>query len=217
MTTQARQHPRRTLVLAAGLLAVAGPALTACGSFDYATDRPNVIANGGYSLDTDVRVNAARIVTSAEGTGIFIATFALNPSENAAGGEQKPALTGLQPASDATDTVQTSGPVDVKIGDDGMVNLADPSVGGVPVTGDFKPGDSVPLMLTFSSSQTPVRVQVPVVTQCGPYASVAAGGSGTSASATSSDTSSDSASPSASDPMTDPYSCDHPPAELPSE
>lgn len=206
MTIQARRHPRRTLALAGGLLALALPVLSACSSFNYATDRPNIIADGGYSLDSNIRVNAARIVTSHPGSGIFIATFDLNPTVNPAGAAPKSSFTGLQTAQGTSTTVQTRGSVNIPIGGDGMVNLADPSVGGVPVTGDFKPGDMVPLKLSFSSGQQPVTVQVPVVKQCGPYASVVPQGKPQQT-----------ASPAPGTQATDPYACDYPPAELPSE
>jgi hypothetical protein len=193
--------------LAGGLLALALPVLSGCGSFDYATDRPNVIANGGYSLDSDIRINAARIVTPQEGSGTFIATFDLNPTVNVAGGQEKPRFTGLQPAEGATTTVEPRGSIDIPISDGGMINLADPKVGGVAVTGDFKPGDTVPLTLSFSSGEQPVTVQVPVVTQCGPYASVVPQGKPHQAMMT----------PPTGDQSTNPYSCDYPPASLPSE
>jgi hypothetical protein len=180
--------------------------LSACGSFDYATDRPNVIADGGYSLDSNIRVNAARIVTSHEGSGTFVATFDLNPTVDPAGGEQKPSFNGLETAEGATTTVQPRGSFDIPIGQDGMVNLADPEVGGVGVTGDFKPGDIVPLKLSFSADQEPVTIQVPVVTQCGPYASVVP-----------QDKPHQTPPPAEGDQSTNPYACDYPPAELPSE
>ncbi|MEP9382574.1 hypothetical protein [Nocardioides sp. KR10-350] len=202
MTTLVRPHLRRKLALMGGLLALAVPVLSACGSFDYATDRPNDIANGGYDLDSNIRVNAARIVTAEQGSGVFIATFNLNPTvDPATVASPNPSFTGLSTASDAKQTVQPKGKIDVKIGDAGLVNLADPKTGGVPVTGDFEPGDIVPLTLTFSDGEK-VTVQVPVVTQCGAYASVVPSGK-----------SSPTATPLVSgDSTTDPYSCNYPSA-----
>ena len=242
VTTSVRPHLRRKLALVGGLAVLAVPALSACGSFDYATDRPNVIANGGYDMDSNIRVNAARIVTAQPGKGVFIATFTLNPTVGAAtNGTPNPSFTGLETASDAQQSVQSKSPVNIKIGSTGMVNLADPSTGGVPVTGNFKPGDIVPLTLTFSDGDK-ATVQVPVVTQCGPYASVVAqpqsgkagkhpkhargtnpqGANAQAASANASaQAASASASPTASsttsstgDITTDPYSCKYPPASL---
>jgi len=186
VTTSVRPHLRRKLALVGGLAVLAVPALSACGSFDYATDRPNVIANGGYDLDSNIRVNAARIVSAEDNQGVFIATFTLNPTVGAAtAGSPNPSFTGLtmgssessdasagatQGASEST-SVEAKSFKPIKIGDSGMVNLADPKTGGVPVTGTFKAGDIVPLTLSFSDGEK-VTVQVPVVTQCGPYASV---------------------------------------------
>ncbi|HEY9393792.1 MAG TPA: hypothetical protein VIP58_06620, partial [Nocardioides sp.] len=55
----------------------------------------------------------------------------------------------------------------------GIINLADPATGGIAVTGDFKPGDSIPMTFTFSEGEEKT-ISVPVVTQCGPYAEVVA-------------------------------------------
>jgi len=207
VTTQLRPQLRRRLALAGALAALAVPALSACSSFDYATDRPNVIANGGYDLDSQVRVNAARIVTSKQGSGIFIATFTLNPTVNAAtSGSEHPSLTGVASAEDAEQQVTASGTINVQLGNSGLVNLADPATGGIKVTGDFAPGDIVPVTLQFSEGK-PVTVQVPVVTQCGPYADVVAQGAKGKASPPALNTNT----------TTDPYSCNYPKAALPSE
>ncbi|MEX0426857.1 hypothetical protein AB3X52_04420 [Nocardioides sp. DS6] len=200
MTTSVRPHLRRKLALVGGLAVLAVPALSACGSFDYATDRPNVIANGGYNMDSNVRVNAARIVSPRAGKGVFIATFTLNPTIGAAtAGSPNPSFTGLETSADAKQTVQAKGGFDIQIGNAGLVNLADPSTGGVVVTGDFKPGDVVPLTLSFSDGDK-ATVQVPVVTQCGAYASVVPLGKKSPLPA-----------PEATgDTSTDPYSCTYP-------
>lgn len=199
VTTRVRPNLRRQLALVGSLAVLAVPALSACGSFDYATDRQNVIANGGYDMDGNIRVNAARIVTPTEGKGVFIATFTLSPSvDPATVGSSNPSLQGLESASDAKQTVTAKRSVDIKIGAEGRVNLADPKPGGVAVTGDFKPGDIVPLTLSFSDGEK-LTVQVPVVTQCGPYKNVVAQGHKTPATPTAT-----------GDTTTDPYSCTPP-------
>jgi len=179
VTTHASSVLPRKLAVAGGLLALAVPALSSCG-FDYATDRPNEILHGGTSLNAEgPRVNAARIVSGSEGTGTFIATFTVNPQDDtAAGAEKNPAFVGLQTAPGAEDTVQAPGNLSVEIGSTGSLNLADPAEGGIPVTGDFVPGDSIPMEISFDDGSEPIRVQVPVVTQCGPYADVVARGQG---------------------------------------
>lgn len=189
------------------LAALAVPALSACSSFDNPTDRENVIAEGGYDLDSTVRVNAARIVTWEKGTGVFIATFDLNPTINAAtDGSQSPSFTGLSTGQGAQQQVTASGTINVQVGSTGSVNMGDPKVGGIKVTGDFTPGDIVPLKLQFSDG-APVTVQVPVVTRCGPYADVVAQNANITFAPPAQNT----------DTTTDPYSCNHPPAALPSE
>ena len=207
VTTQVRPQLRRRLAFVGALVALAVPVLSACDSFDYATDRPNVIANGGYDLQSQVRVNAARIVADKQGSGVFIATFILNPTVNAAtNGGQNPSFTGIASAKDSEQTVTANGTVDVPVGSSGSVNLADPTVGGIPVTGDFVPGDVVALTLQFSEGG-PITVQVPVVTKCGPYADVVAQGAKGKASPPALNT----------DTTNDPYSCNYPKAALPSE
>lgn len=162
---------RRKLALAAGLVALGAPVLSSCG-FDYATDRPNVIAHGGFHVDGDgMRVLATRIVAADSHAGVFIATIALNPTANAAtDAADAPTLTGLA-ARDSAYSLQVGDFKPIAVGDSGSVNLADPSIGGIPVTGDFKAGSSVPLTLTFSDGET-VSLQTPVVTRCHEFADV---------------------------------------------
>src|ERR1044072_5810778 len=75
MTSLRRLRTQRALALA-GLVAVAAPLLSSCG-FDYATDEPNVIADGGYHIDGDVHILASRIVAPSAGTGTVVATIAV--------------------------------------------------------------------------------------------------------------------------------------------
>jgi hypothetical protein len=164
---------RRKLALAAGLVCLATPVLSSCG-FDYATDRPNVIANGGYEMSPHgLRVLGTRIVASADGKGVFVATIALNPTADAATDAAKaPKLTQISAGSNSPYQLQAKSFSPIAVGDTGSVNLADASTGGVAVTGSFKAGSIVPVKLTFSDGTT-VTLQTPVVTQCGDYASVA--------------------------------------------
>ena len=163
----------RKLALAVGLVCLAAPALSSCG-FDYATDRPNVISNGGFAVNENgMRVLASRIVADTSNHGIFIATLALNPTANpAVAAPRAPRLTALGTRSDSPYTMTAASFTPIAVTDTGAVNMADPSVGGIPVTGDFKAGSIVPVTLTFSDGEK-VTVQTPVVTQCHEYASVA--------------------------------------------
>src|SRR4051794_24376605 len=87
--------PRRTL--AAGILLLALP-LSACG-FDYATDQIYNASAGTNHRSGQVDVLSAVIVSEAEGSGTFIASFANNNAKEAdtvtaiASGPDGPALT----------------------------------------------------------------------------------------------------------------------------
>jgi len=156
------------------LVALGVPALSACNSFDYATDRPNEISHGGSTLDGAIRINAARIVTAQEGSGVLVGTFSLDPAINpAVHGKTLPSVTGITTAADATETVTPESFTPIELPTAGIINLADPANGGIAVTGDFKPGDSIPMTFTFSEGEEKT-ISVPVVTQCGPYAEVVA-------------------------------------------
>ena len=156
------------------LVALGVPALSACNSFDYATDRPNEISHGGSTLDGAIRINAARIVTAQEGSGVLVGTFSLDPTINpAVHGKTLPSVTGIATAADATETVTPESFTPIELPTVGIINLADPANGGIAVTGDFKPGDSIPMTFTFSEGEEKT-ISVPVVTQCGPYAEVVA-------------------------------------------
>ncbi len=210
---------RRKLALAAGLVALGAPVLSSCG-FDYATDRPNVIAHGGFHVDGDgMRVLATRIVAADSHAGVFIATIALNPTANAAtDAANAPTLTGLAARGDSDYSVQVSDFKPIRVGDTGAVNLADPSIGGIPVTGDFKAGSSIPLTLTFSDGEK-ISIQTPVVTQCHEFADVApqAGGKKAGGKATASASPSAEPDSTASSAASAPYDCSFPDATTAAE
>lgn len=193
MTPLRRLSRQRALALA-GLVAVATPMLSSCG-FDYATDRPNTIANGGYHIDGDVHVLAARIITPAAGSGTFVATITVDP-------QGKPVtVTGVSGKGLSTGSFKP-----VEVPSSGMVNLF--KDGGVPVSGDFTAGQNLPVSVEFSNGDS-IDVDAIVVKQCYEYADVqgqsqaSAGGSKAA-----------SASPSA-EPTGAPYSCDY--ASAPAE
>lgn len=165
---------QKRLAVTGALVALALPALTACSSFDYATDRPNEITHGGSTLDGAIRINAARIVTAQEGSGVLVGTFSLDPAINpAVAGKALPSVTSIATATEAEETVTPESFTPIELPKSGIINLADPANGGIAVTGDFKPGDSIPMTFTFSEGEERT-ISVPVVTQCGPYAEVVA-------------------------------------------
>lgn len=176
--------------IAAALAAVGLVALTACSGDNYATAKPNVIANGGYGTSSDgqLRVNGAVIVATAPtggvgpaSAGIFTANLTLAPQTNGATVSQS-TIAGLgltrlavdpngtlKPGNSLTATIAS--PILVKtanVDTSGTLNMSDPEYGGIAVTGSFTPGDVIPIKLTLAKGQT-VTLEVPVVKACGVY------------------------------------------------
>jgi len=151
---------RRIAVLA---LAVSVPAMSACtNGLDSQTDEVYQPAVGVNDRSGEVDVLGAMIVAPEKGTsGVFIASLSNNN----------------QTTSDKLTAVDGQG-VKLTLGDvptipaGGLVNLASEQVGGIPVTGaPVKPGDYVLIRLSFANAD-PVTVNVPVVLDDGPYASL---------------------------------------------
>jgi hypothetical protein len=183
MTSLRRLRTQRALAVA-GLVAVAAPLLSSCG-FSYATDEPNVIADGGYHIYGDVHILASRIVAPSAGTGTVVASIAVDANAPAA------TLTGI---SGEGLTVGKVTPVEIQ--PQGMVNLF--TEGGIPVTGDFAAGDSVPVTYEFSNGDS-IEVSTPVVKQCHEYADVQTQG-----------TKGGGSSPSQTPSTAEPYTCEYP-------
>lgn len=141
----------RPLATAAAVLALAAP-LTSCG-FDYATDRAYDVNSGATNLDGDVDVLSAVVVSAAEGSGTLIASF----SNNDPAAEQT--FTAVAGAEGAAITAAEFEPVTITAG--GLVNLAEPAA-GIVLTGDFGPGNVVPLSIDFGNGER-VSLNVPVV------------------------------------------------------
>ncbi|HZP15458.1 MAG TPA: hypothetical protein VFA96_06525 [Nocardioides sp.] len=178
--------------IAAALAAVGLVALTACSGDNYATAKPNVIANGGYGTSSDgqLRVNGAVIVATApaSGTGpasagVFTANLTLAPQTNGATVSNSTVvglgLTGLAVdtanphITNKNDSVSATiaSPILVKtsnVDTSGTLNMSNPMYGGIAVTGSFTPGDVIPIKLTLAKGQT-VTLEVPVVKACGVY------------------------------------------------
>jgi len=144
-------QPRRAFVTAAAVLALAAP-LTSCG-FDYATDRTYTPAAGANNREGDVDVLSAVVVSAAEGSGTFIASFSNNDPDNSA------SFTALSGDDGATVTAAEFEPVE--IGPGALVNLAEPAA-GIVLTGDFGPGSVVPLTVDFGDGER-ISLNVTVV------------------------------------------------------
>lgn len=152
---------RRSLALVSGALLIALP-LSSCG-FDRATDRVNNIAQGGTNRDATVDVLNAVVVSAEEGSGTFIVTLVNNDQE------EDGSLEGL--TSDDAERAQVSEFSAITVEPGGMVNLAADDQEGIPVEGDFGPGDSLPMTIQLSGGQV-VSLDVPVVHNCYEYAGI---------------------------------------------
>lgn len=147
---------RRRLAVASMVLLV--PVLGACG-FGEQTDQVYQPAVGVNDRTRSIDVLGAVVVDTGSGQGLFIASL-VNPSQGRAD-----KLTGL-----SGDGIQASlqGPIEVPSGE--LVNLA--RQGGVQVSGSsVKAGNFVRLTLQFAGGQQ-TDLDVPVVAQTGPYASI---------------------------------------------
>jgi hypothetical protein len=153
---------RRAVVVVA--LAVSLPALSACSrGFNDPTDAAYQPAQGVNNRAGQVDVLGAVVVAnSTGGGGVFIASFSNNDQT------RSDKLTGLS-AQGAKVAPGTAAPT-INAGD--LVNLADPKVGGITITGaSVKAGGYVLVRLTFEHAD-PVTMKVPVVLDDGSYASL---------------------------------------------
>jgi hypothetical protein len=141
----------RPLATAAAVLALAVP-LSSCG-FDYATDREYDVNSGATNRDGEVDVLSAVVVSAAQGSGTFIASF----SNNDPSAEQT--FTAIAGADGESVTAAEFEPIAISPG--GLVNLADPAA-GIVLTGDFGAGSVVPLSVDFGNGER-VSLNVPVV------------------------------------------------------
>jgi hypothetical protein len=146
-------HLRRTLALLTGAIAML--TLTSCG-FNYATDRVYTPANGVNDREGTVDVLGAVIVSSKDGSGTFIASFANKDQEEPA------TFTALEPAEAGSFQTAKFDPIEIPPG--GLVNLA--TDGGPTVKGDFVAGDFVGVRVQFESGEQ-AEMDIPVVTNCG--------------------------------------------------
>jgi copper(I)-binding protein len=141
----------RPLATAAAVLALAAP-LSSCG-FDYATERDYTPASGANNREGDVDVLSAVVVSAAEGSGTFVASFSNNDPD------EEQTLSGVSGDEGASIEAASFDPIEIPAG--GLVNLADPAA-NIVLTGDFKAGDMVPLAIDFGNGER-VMLNVPVV------------------------------------------------------
>lgn len=145
---------RRNTALALGALVLTVPALGSCG-FDPATDRVTNYSNAANERSGTVDVVGAMIIAERGGSGTFLATLSNSPDADPTSFDS---LTGGE-GSD----LEAAEFEPYEIVEGGRVVLL--QEGGVRVTGDFEPGDFVPLTVGFASGET-VEVSVPVHPAC---------------------------------------------------
>ncbi|HEV2798148.1 MAG TPA: hypothetical protein VGV65_11060 [Nocardioides sp.] len=142
------QH--RLLARTALVVALAAP-VSSCG-FDYATDREYSVNSADDNRDGVVDVLNAVVVSAAEGSGTFVASFSNNdPAEE----QTFTAVAG----QDTDVTAAEFEPIAIPAG--GLVNLAEPAA-GIVLTGDFTAGDVVPITVDFGNGER-IELNVPVV------------------------------------------------------
>jgi hypothetical protein len=176
--TEGRVGDRHGLLraLALGTAGLAATAtLTACG-FDYPTDRVSNITAGVDYRDGTVAILNAVVVSKADNSGTFVATF-VNTSQTK--------TVSLESVSgDNTAIGQVDAP-SFSIQPDGMVNLA--AKKGIPVQGTFTLGQFVNISFQFDDGET-ADLDVPVVLDDGQWAGLDTSTPSSSPSATPSST-----------------------------
>ena len=151
--------PHRRTTALASLALVLAPVLSSCG-FDYATDREYTPAVGANNRDGMVDVLGSAVVTAETGESVFIAGLANNSTD------QDVSLEGVS----SPDGLTFSGIEDIDLAPLGFINLAE-SESPVIVEGDLEAGRYVEVAVDFSTGET-VDLKVPVVENCGEFASV---------------------------------------------
>ena len=148
---------RRNTALALGALVLTVPALGACG-FNPATDRVTNYSNAANERSGTVDVVGAMIVSERGGSGTFLATLS---NSHAADPTSFDSLSGGEGSDIEAAEFQP-----YEIAEGGRVVLL--QEGGVRVTGDFEPGDFVPLTVGFDNGES-IEVSVPVHPACDEY------------------------------------------------
>ncbi len=144
----------RRLVPAAALLVIGAPALASCG-FNYQTNQVNTISHDVGERGGTLDVIGTVLVSAQPGSGTLVTTFVnQDPTEVAV----VESVTGTgEPVVDATGFE----PIEVEPLD----RYTAAEDGGIPVQGDFVPGEFVPIQYTFGDGST-ADLDVPVVPGC---------------------------------------------------
>ncbi len=141
----------RPLATAAAALALAAP-LSSCG-FDYATEREYDVNGAAENREGTVDILSAVVVSAAEGSGTFVASFSNNDDA------EEQSFTAI--SGDEGETIEAAEFEPVAIPAGGLVNLAEPPA-EIVLTGDFTAGQRVPVALDFGNGER-ITLDVPVV------------------------------------------------------
>ncbi|GAA5135145.1 hypothetical protein GCM10023339_72680 [Alloalcanivorax gelatiniphagus] len=141
----------RPLATAAAALALAAP-LSSCG-FDYATEREYDVNSAAEDREGTVDVLSAVVVSAAEGSGTFVASFANNDDA------EEQSFTAI--SGDEGETIEAAEFEPIAIPAGGLVNLAEPPA-DIVLTGDFAAGQRVAVALDFGNGER-ITLDVPVV------------------------------------------------------
>lgn len=157
------QMPHRRKTALAAFALVLAPVLSSCG-FNNATDRDYTPGVGANNRDGVVDVLAGVIVADEadNGSGVFVASFSNNSVDDAIS---------VEAMTSATGAVFTGLDEPIALEPEGFHNLAT-TESPISVTGDFNAGNFVPVTVSFSNGEDS-SLKVPVVRNCGDYASVA--------------------------------------------
>ena len=150
---------RVPLALKIAAVALAATGLSSCG-FDYATDRYYTPSVGTNDRDSTVDVLAAVVVSSAPGSGTFIASLSNNSLDEEISLDEVGTTEAAEGAPVELEPVPVAGGA--------LVNLAEPAT-DIVLTGDFEAGDFIEVSLGFSNGEQ-VTLDVPVVENDGYYA-----------------------------------------------
>jgi len=147
----------RPLATAAAVIALAAT-LSSCG-FEYATEREYSVNSAAEERSGTVDVLSAVVVSAAEGSGTFVASFSNNDTD------EEQSFTAI--SGDDGTSVEAAEFEPVTVPGDGLVNLAEPPA-EIVLTGDFAAGDVLPLVIDFDNGER-VSLNVPVVSDDSGY------------------------------------------------
>lgn len=144
----------RQIARAAVMLVLVTSVFSGCG-FAPATNRVNTITHSATERSGVVDVLGSVLVSGQPGSGTLVVTFA---NSNA---DESVAVQSIEGAGEPAVEVTEFDPVELGP----LENVVLAETGGVPVEGEFVPGDFAPVAFTFGDGSV-VELDVPVVPAC---------------------------------------------------